>query len=78
MDVVAQYFAPIFSTLNFQIKKRWKEWEFYIGGDNLTNFKQKNPIINPQNPFSSTFDGTQVWGPINGIIGYGGIRFTIL
>ncbi|MBL0288739.1 MAG: hypothetical protein IPQ19_15485 [Bacteroidetes bacterium] len=50
-DVVAQYFAPIFSTLNFQIKKRWKEWEFYIGGDNLTNFKQKNPIINPQNPF---------------------------
>lgn len=78
MDVVAQYFAPIFSTLNFQIKKRWKEWEFYVGGDNVTNFKQKNPIIDPENPFSSTFDGTQVWGPINGIIGYGGIRFNIL
>ncbi len=78
MDVVAQNFAPIFTTLNFQIKKRWKEWEFYIGGDNITNFKQKNPIINPENPFSSTFDGTQVWGPINGIIGYGGIRFTLL
>lgn len=77
-DIVIQNFSPIFTTLNLQIKKKINAWEFYIGGDNITNYKQNNPIINPENPFSNTFDGTQVWGPINGIIGYGGIRFTLL
>lgn len=36
----------------------------YLGGDNLLNYKQKNPIIDAQNPFSSYFDGGMVYAPV--------------
>jgi hypothetical protein len=55
----------------------FKKWEFYLGGENLTNFKQKHPIIDAQNPFSSKFDATNIWGPIMGINIYAGVRFSI-
>lgn len=76
-EIAYQYFSPVFPTLNLQIKKNWKNWEWYIGSENLTNFRQNNPIISADNPFSSNFDGTQVWGPISGIMAYSGIRFSI-
>jgi hypothetical protein len=51
--------------------------EIYLGGENITNFKQLNPIIDSQNPFGQKFDATNVWGPIMGINIYGGFRFSI-
>lgn len=36
----------------------------YLGGDNLLSYKQKNPIIDAQNPFSSYFDGGMVYAPV--------------
>lgn len=32
------------------------------------------PIINAHQPWSSTFDATQVWGPVSGAMAYVGIR----
>ncbi len=63
--------------LHAQITKKLKHVEFYIGGENLFNFRQKNPIIDPQNPFGEHFDATMVWGPIFGRAFYGGLRFTL-
>ncbi len=60
-----------------QITHVYKRWEFYLGGENLLNYKQANPIINAENPFSSTFDATRVWAPIIGSNVYLGVRFTI-
>ena len=45
-----------------------------MGGENLLNYKQKNPIIDVQNPFSDNFDATVVYAPITGIMGYVGVR----
>ena len=70
--------SPFYPMLLGQITYIHKRWEFYIGGENLTNFKQKNPIIDAENPFGSKFDATQVWGPIMGINVYAGFRFSIL
>jgi len=36
---------------------------------------QENPVINAENPFSDTFDATQVWGPIQGRRFYVGLRY---
>ena len=49
----------------------------YVGGENLTNFKQKNPIIDAANPWGDNFDSTMIWGPVHGAKGYIGIRFNL-
>ncbi len=69
--------SPDFFVMHFQVTKVFKRFEIYGGGENLLDYRQKHPIINPQNPFSSAFDATQVWGPIEGRRIYAGLRFAI-
>jgi outer membrane receptor for ferrienterochelin and colicins len=72
-----EQFSSIYPMLNGQITYIYKKLEIYLGGENLTNFKQQHPIIDSQNPFGQYFDATNVWGPIMGINIYGGFRFSI-
>ncbi|MEN9304272.1 MAG: hypothetical protein RL264_2701 [Bacteroidota bacterium] len=69
--------SPAYWMLNAQITRNFKRWEMYIGGENLLNQRQINPIIDAQNPFSSRFDATNVWGPILGVNVYAGFRYTL-
>ncbi len=69
--------SEVYPMLNAQITHVFKRWDFYLGGENLTNFKQKNPIIDAQNPFGSKFDATTIWGPVMGINIYAGLRYSI-
>ena len=63
--------------LNAQIL-RWFRWgNIYIGAENITNFKQKNPIIGYDNPWGENFDATMIYGPIDGIMFYGGIKWKL-
>ena len=70
-------YSPVYYILHAQITKRYRNWEFYAGGENILNFKQENPIIDPQNPFDENFDASMIWGPINGRVLFLGLRFTI-
>ena len=72
-----QIFAPAFSNINAQVSKVYKNWEFYLGGENLNNFKQKEPIIGWQDPFGANFDASMVWGPVAGRMIYTGFRYKI-
>ena len=70
--------SPTFSTLNAQITKVFSnQFEIYIGGENITNERQNNPILGAQNPFGSNFDSTFVYGPIFGSMYYAGLRFKL-
>jgi len=69
--------SSVYPQLSSQITYRHKKWEFYIGGENLTNYTQSNPIISSENPFSTYFDATRIWAPIMGINVYAGLRFQI-
>ena len=60
--------------LNAQITKKFRRWEIYVGGENLLNVKQKDPIVAADRPFSEFFDATMVYMPITGIMGYVGVR----
>ena len=63
--------TPTFATLNAQVTKVFSTaFEVYLGGENLTNEKQDNPILNSENPFEPTFDTTFVYGPIFGVSFY--------
>jgi hypothetical protein len=70
--------APAYSTLNAQITKKFKRVDIYLGGENLSNFTQANPLMNATDPFGRYFDATMIWGPIIGRMIYSGLRFNIL
>ncbi len=70
-------YSPVFVVLNAQITRIWKQWEVYVGGENLTGYKQHNPIIAADRPFSTDFDASSIWGPIFGQMAYVGVRFTL-
>lgn len=70
-------YTPAYPLLYAQVTKRFKGVDIYIGGENLTNYKQPCPIINPDKPFSEGFDASCVWGPVMGIKLYAGVRVTL-
>ncbi|MBP5457206.1 MAG: TonB-dependent receptor [Paludibacteraceae bacterium] len=61
--------------LNAQVTRLFRHWSIYVGGENLTNYKQSNPIVDAQNPWGSKFDSSMIYGPIEGIMGYIGVRY---
>ncbi len=63
--------------INAQITHVYRKFDFYVGGENILNYKQPDAIIDAENPFSSTFNATRIWGPIVGANVYAGVRFTI-
>jgi outer membrane receptor protein involved in Fe transport len=71
-------YSKVYPMVNAQITHVIKKWDLYIGGENLTNFKQKNAVIDADNPFGNTFDATRIWGPVMGINIYAGVRYSIL
>ena len=66
-----------YEQVSAQITRWFRHFSVYIGGENLTGFRQKQPIINATDPWSSTFDPTMVWGPVHGAMFYAGIRVNI-
>lgn len=69
--------APGFYNLNAQVSRGFRSGlEVYLGGENLTGFRQTSPILAADDPFGARFDaGAHVWGPITGRMVYVGIRF---
>ncbi|PKV63924.1 MULTISPECIES: carboxypeptidase-like regulatory domain-containing protein [unclassified Polaribacter] len=67
-----------YQLLNSQITRVFSNrFELYLGGENLTNVQQKNPILASDDPFGSNFDTTIVYAPIFGRTFYAGLRFKI-
>jgi outer membrane receptor for ferrienterochelin and colicins len=60
-----------------QVTKKFKNWDFYLGGENLANFTQKDPITEAFAPYHTHFDTSMVWGPLTGASVYAGLRYSI-
>lgn len=67
-----------FVTTNAQVTKKWDKFDIYIGGENLTNYTQENPVQHGATPQSDLFDVSQVYAPLMGIRGYIGFRWNIM
>ncbi len=65
-----------FVVLYGQFTYKFGALELYLGAENVGNFKQINPIIAADKPFSNYFDGSMIWGPIDGRKVYVGMRYT--
>ncbi len=70
-------YSPSFTNVNAQVSRTFRWGNVYIGSENLLDFRQKNPIIDPTNPFGNEFDGSIVWGPVAGRMVYFGLRYKI-
>ncbi|WP_339875532.1 TonB-dependent receptor [Olleya marilimosa] len=65
-------------TLNAQITRVFSpKFEVYLGGENITNVRQDNPIVSADNPFGTSFDTNYVYGPIFGSMYYAGLRYKL-
>lgn len=68
---------PAFPTLNAQVTRNFRHWSVYVGGENLTGYRQKHPVIGASDPWGSEFDATMVYGPLHGAMFYAGFRYNI-
>lgn len=66
-----------FEQVSAQLTRWFHRWAIYVGGENLTAYKQSHPIIGTDNPWGDTFEPTLVWGPVEGAMLYAGIRINI-
>jgi hypothetical protein len=69
--------TPNYIIMQAQITRVSGQWEYYVGGENLTNYTQHRPITDAVNPFGQYFNAAQVWAPTMGIRGYAGVRYSI-
>ncbi len=71
-------FSVPYSLMNAQIAKVFSnKIEIYAGVENMTNFKQKSPVLASQDPFGPYFDTTIVYAPVLGSMYYAGFRLKI-
>ena len=71
-------YSKAFSLMNFQVTRTFSSvFEMYIGGENISNYRQKNAILGANNPFGATFDTSIVYAPVFGQMYYAGLRFKI-
>lgn len=64
-----------FPQWNAQITRNFRHWSVYIGGENLTGYRQKMPIVDSRNPWGPNFDASMVYGPLEGRMLYIGFRY---
>lgn len=68
-EVYPMYFA--------QVTRKFKKVDVYVGCENIGNYRQKNPILSADAPYSTGFNSSVVWGPLMGRKAYLGLRFTL-
>ncbi|MEP2056442.1 MAG: TonB-dependent receptor [Maribacter litoralis] len=74
---LGEYSSP-YSLMNAQITKVFsKNVEVYLGGENLSEVQQDNPVLGANDSFGPNFDTTIVFAPIMGRMFYAGFRFKI-
>ncbi len=70
-------FSNPFTIINAQFTYYFKSLEIYAGCENIFDFRQHQPIISWQDPFSPYFDTSSVWGPTRGRELYMGFRYRL-
>jgi outer membrane receptor for ferrienterochelin and colicins len=70
-------YSENYTTVNAQLTYVFKTVEIYGGCENIFNFRQHQPIISWQDPFSPYFDISSVWGPTRGRELYIGLRWRL-
>jgi len=66
-----------FYVINSQVTKKFKNFDVYLGGENLLSYRQESPILGSDDPYGDDFDASLIWAPVMGRLIYTGIRLKI-
>ncbi len=69
--------SAVYPMLYAQVTRKFRGVEVYVGAENLTNYRQKDPIINSDKPFSTNYNASMIWGPLMETMIYAGMRLTL-
>ena len=69
--------SPTYGMLFAQVTHKIGRAELYLGCENITDYRQKVPIIGADEPFSGRFNSMNVWGPLMGRKFYVGMRWNL-
>ena len=68
--------SPVYPMFFAQVTKKFRKVDLYLGCENIANYTQDEPILSANDPFSTEFNSSVVWGPITGRKFYVGMRYT--
>ena len=76
-DLADDKYSPR-SPMSFaQISRKVGKFDIYAGCENIADYRQHDPILNADNPYSTGFNSMNVWGPLMGRKFYIGLRFNL-
>jgi len=70
-------FYNVLAQITYITKIKKADFNMYVGVENALDYKQSNPIVGSDAPYSKYFDASMVWGPIYGRMLYIGLRYKI-
>ena len=70
-------YAPGYIYMLAQITRKFKNFDVYVGAENLSDYKQDIPVFGADQPFSQQFDASVVYAPVMGRLFYLGLRLNI-
>ncbi len=76
-DITRSELSPAYPMFYAQVSHKVRNWEIYVGCENIANYIQDDPILNASDPFSPAFNSSSVWGPLMGRKFYIGLRFNM-
>lgn len=74
-SLTASDYSQPYALYNVQVTHKTGRFEIYAGCENIFNFRQWQPIVGWENPFSKSFDTSSIWGPTRGREIYFGFRW---
>lgn len=69
--------SKTYSVFNMQVTRNWRDFELYLGAENLLDFRQQHYIVGSSDPNTGFFDASYIWGPVEGRRVYVGFRYKI-
>ncbi|MBR5877457.1 MAG: TonB-dependent receptor [Alistipes sp.] len=76
-NLLREDMSPAYPMFYAQVSHKIRTAEVYVGCENIANYIQQDPILNPSDPFSPAFNSSSVWGPLMGRKFYIGLRFNL-
>ncbi|MFR9503697.1 MAG: TonB-dependent receptor [Rikenellaceae bacterium] len=70
-------YSPAYPIFFAQVSHKIRSTEVYVGCENIANYYQQTPIISADDPYSTSFNSSVVWGPLMGRKFYIGLRYNL-
>jgi hypothetical protein len=70
-------YSDPYSIANLKLAHSTNQFDFFVGCENIFDFRQIRPIQSWENPFSTSFDTSFAWGPTRGREFFVGIVYRV-